>query len=366
MKKIYQLIVITFAAIFCLIAGTTYGHVAASELNFSVIPVIPENQQDKQKTYYDLQVTPLTEQTLTIQLKNATDKEVTVIPTIKTATTNLNGVVEYGVSNSEPDDTIQYRIEDLVKSIEEEVTIPAKGTADLHLTVSIPKEAFDGILAGGITLEQKETTENKQEKQDKEEASLSIENQYAYVVAIVLNENDQPVASELKLKNVIAEQINNRNVISATLQNTKPKFQNKLLVKASVTEKGKKEIVYESETSDMQMAPNSSFAYPIKLNGEALKAGKYTLDLVAESKGETWHFTEDFEITKDEADTLNKQDVTIKKEDSNLYLIVGGILALLAVAIVLYILRKKFKEKNREVEKLRHEINGESRSRRKK
>lgn len=44
--------------------------VSASELNFAVEPVIPENQRDKTKTYFDLLVKPDIEQTIEINLRN--------------------------------------------------------------------------------------------------------------------------------------------------------------------------------------------------------------------------------------------------------------------------------------------------------
>lgn len=354
MKKIYRQFLTIGLAFFYLL--TLASPTEASELKFSVVPIIPENQIDKQKTYFDLKVIPETEQTLVIQLKNDTDQVVIVEPTVKTATTNVNGVVEYGKSNSEPDETIKHKIENLVKPEEKEVEIPAHGTSDLHLKVTIPKEGFDGVLAGGITLKEKEEegTDKKEEKAAGQ--NLAIENKYAYVVAIVLKENDTPVVSKLTLNKVEPTQVNSRNAIAATIQNTQPKYMNKLKITAKVMPKGKAEVLYESETEDMQMAPNTSFSYPITLQGKELKPGKYTLDLVAESKGEKWHFTEDFEIEKDVANELNKLDVTIKKDNMWLYIAIGIVLLLIAVAIVIYMIRRKLKAKEREVAALRNEM----------
>ncbi|OJG70048.1 hypothetical protein RV11_GL001760 [Enterococcus phoeniculicola] len=358
MKKRYLTPIIgimTFC--FLLIPTAVYG----SELNFSVTPVIPENQADKQKSYFDLHVKPEMDQMLVIKANNDTDEEVIVEPTIRTATTNMNGVVEYGESNSKPDDTIIHKIEDILVATEKEVKIPAHGSSDISFKLTIPKEKFQGVLAGGITLKEKETKKDEAKKDDKQ--SLAIENKYAYVVAIVLKEEDTPVKSELKLIDVEPTQNNARNTISATIQNTKPKYMNKLIVKAKVMEKGKKEVMYEATTEEMQMAPNTSFAYPIPLKGEELKPGKYTLDLVAESKGENWHFTKDFEIEKEVADKLNETDVTIKKREPDytwLYIGIGAAILLVVILIIIYIIRKKLKAKEEELENLRNEMNNVS------
>ncbi len=324
--------------------------VSASKLNFSVEAVIPDNQRDTNKTYFDLNVSPGDQQTLVIHMRNNTDKDVVVVPIIKTATTNLNGVVEYGDSNSTPDDTIPYLLEDLVKS-EEEVAIPANGFYDLELEVMVPEGEFDGVLAGGITLQE---SGDSDKESSTESQGLNIENKYAYVVAILLHENDNEVASELKLTNVEPNQVNARNVINATIQNTMPKFMNQLSVMAEVTKKGKTEVLYSSEKEGMQMAPNTSFPYPISLHGERLESGKYTLKLTATSMGRTWEFTEDFEISGDVAKELNSQDVTIKANYTWLYVALS-VFGVLIIIVVYFTIRKKTQEKDRELDELRKE-----------
>lgn len=208
--------------------------VNASQLKFSVEPIIPVNQKDQSKTYFDLSVKPEDHQVLKIHMRNDTDKEVTVEPSVHAATTNINGVVEYGESNTKLNKTSQYNIEEIVKPTVKEVKIPANGATDLELTVDVPKDEFDGILAGGITLKEKDSHE---EKKKQEGQGLAIENKYAYVVAVVLNELETKVDSELKLEKVAPNQVNARNVINATLQNTKPKYMNQLSIDSKVTKK---------------------------------------------------------------------------------------------------------------------------------
>ena len=63
MKKIKQLLALLFASIFFFVP--TIG--TASEFNFAVNPVIPENQIDKEKTYFDLKMEPGAVQTVEVQ-----------------------------------------------------------------------------------------------------------------------------------------------------------------------------------------------------------------------------------------------------------------------------------------------------------
>ncbi|WP_242590281.1 MULTISPECIES: DUF916 and DUF3324 domain-containing protein [Enterococcus] len=310
-------------------------------MKFSVEPVIPENQKDTGHTYFDLNMTPKQKQKLKVHMRNDTEKEVIVKPSVHAGTTNINGVVEYGESNTKVDDTVQYNIEDIVKPTVDEVKIPAKGSNDLELDIQMPEGKFKGILAGGITLEEKE--ENKKEEKDKAQG-LAIENKYAYVVAVVLHESDEKVESELKLTEVKPGQVNARNVINATIQNTQPKYMNQLSVNTKITKKGKKDVLYSSKNEGMQMAPKSSFSYPVSLNGEKLRPGKYTLDMYANSMKKEWHFVQDFEIKADVAKKLNETDVSVKKNDMWIYILIG-VLFLLIIILIVILLKKKKREK---------------------
>lgn len=312
---------------------------SASEFNFGVYTVIPDNQIDKQKSYFNLRMEPNQKQTLTIQLKNNTEDDVVIEPIIHSATTNLNGVVEYGPSNAERDASLPYELGDLIKT-DKEITIPAKGSKELHLNVTMPEEEFDGILAGGITLEEKKASSKNTEVPNK---GLSIENKYAYVVGITLQETVEVVKQDLKLHEVEAGQVNARNVINATLQNPTATYLNRFEVDAEVTQKGKTEVLYEAKKQDMQMAPNSNFKYPISLNGEKFKTGTYTLHVKAKSSKESWEFEKDFTIEGEVAQQFNATDVSIEGPNYLAYMV--GLLILLVVGLLLYIFYSKKKQK---------------------
>jgi hypothetical protein len=315
---------------------------SASEFNFGVYTVIPDNQIDKQKSYFNLKMEPNQKQTLTIQLKNDTEEDVVIEPIIHSATTNINGVVEYGPTSAERDSSLPYELGDLIQT-EKEITIPAKGSKDLQLNVTMPEEEFDGILAGGITLEEKKTTSKNTEETTQ---GVSIENRYAYVVGITLQETDEIVKQDLQLHDVKAGQVNARNVINATLQNPTATYLNRFEVDAEVTKKGKTEVLYKSEKQDMQMAPNSNFEYPISLNGEKFKSGTYTLQVKAKSSKESWEFEKDFTIKGEEVKQFNATDVSIEGPNYLAYLV--GLLILLVAGLLLFIFYSKKKQKKQQ------------------
>ncbi|KPN12694.1 cell wall anchor protein [Bacillus australimaris] len=337
MKSILK-IVCMIVFLFTIIDVSQMKQVKASELNFSVTTVIPRNQIDQSKSYFDLKVKPSQKQTLQILLRNDTNRQIVIEPQVHTATTNVNGVVEYGKTEEKKDSTLKYKMENLIKT-NKDVTIPAKGKKILSLHLTAPEKRFDGWLAGGITLQEKE----KEPKENKKEASLSIENKYSYVVAILLSGNSTKIIPKLQLNKIEPSQLNARNVIQAEIQNVKPMYVNKMSVKAKIMEKGSREVLYQADKKDMQMAPNSHFRFPVPLNGQKLQAGTYTLDMTAQSMNKTWHWTKDFTIDAEIAKELNQKDVTIETDYTWMYVVLGIGLIMIALGILLLFIRKKRK-----------------------
>ena len=322
-KKI--LAILMSICLIALIVPLNWTKAFASELSFSVETIIPDNQINQNATFFDLLMDVSQKQTLQIRLANNTDRDVVIVPEIATATTNHNGVVEYGVRDVERDSTLRHAIQDIVTT-KEEVIVPARGSYILELNVQMPAEKFAGILAGGITLQEKE--DENEDLENQTGTGLAIANHFAYVVAIVLRNNESAVTPKLQLNNVFADHINKRNVIKANIQNVMPMFMNQMSVHARVMQQGSNSLLYESTSQSLQMAPNSNMYYPIHLNGERLRAGTYDLELVVNSMGEEWRWTREFTISAEEAATLNAEDVTIASTFPWTHTLIGVIIFL--------------------------------------
>ena len=81
--------------------------VHASEFNFAVDFELPANQIDKNKTYINVRMEPGKTQEIPYTVFNRTDKSVIVETLIHSATTNSNGVIEYGESKSKLDEIVE-------------------------------------------------------------------------------------------------------------------------------------------------------------------------------------------------------------------------------------------------------------------
>lgn len=359
MKKKIVLFITLVCAFF---AAPALSH--ASEFNFSVEPVIPENQINKDVSYFDLQMEKNQQQQVVVNLRNDTENEVKVNVGLSNATTNLNGVVEYSPNKLENSKSLPFKITDVVKA-PESITIPANSSQELKLDITMPQEEFSGVVAGGITFKQ-DTTDETEDTSSQE--GVSIKNEYSYVVALLLKERQDIIEPNLTLDEVKPSQINYRNVIDSTLTNDTTTYINQVAIEGIITKKGSTESVYSVDKNSMQIAPNSIFNFPVYLEGKKLEAGDYHIKLtVFGDKADDgtfvkkiddqdtkfkhqWILEKDFTIAADEAKTLNEKDVTIKEEGPNWLLIVLVILVILLLLLVIILLLKRKKDDKEEKE----------------
>ncbi|ODJ51177.1 hypothetical protein BFR34_01850 [Brochothrix thermosphacta DSM 20171 = FSL F6-1036] len=312
----------------------------ASELNFSVNAVIPDNQIDKEKSYFDLKVTPGEKQKLIVKLRNTTDKEIVINPHIQSAKTNKNGVIDYTPNKIKKDDTLKIAMEDIAK-VPKEVTVPPQSEKDLTIEVTMPKDKFDGIILGGIYLKE-DTSKNKEDDKEKD---VAIKNEYSYVVALQMRQNNNKVKPMLHMNEVNPETQNARNVIVANIQNSEPMIISKLKIDATVNKKGSKDNLAILKKENLQVAPNSNFNIAVPLEGEKLEAGTYILNMKAESAGKEWQFKKEFSISADKATTMNEKDVTLEKETPTMLYIFLGVAFLIVIAVVIYFIIRRNKRK---------------------
>lgn len=345
------------------VAGLLFGGakvVSANEFTFSVTPQLPTNQAATGLAYYDLLLNPGQSQTVYVTLTNNTSKEVTVDATLASATTNINGVVEYGKNGIKPDATLKYNLADYAK-MDTKFELAPNSYQKVPVQITMPKDNYDGVIAGGLTFKQDESQTTKTATNKK---GISINNEFQYVVALLLQENKTFVAPELQLNKVEPSQVNYRNVVNATYQNTAMNYLKQMAVDAKITPKGSNQTLYTMNKTAMQMAPNSNFALPLSING-AFKPGTYTYTSTVygyqDANGQytfgkdangnpqhyeyRWTFSKDFTVSGQQASNLNAKDVTLSRPKSNtwIYWLIGALILiiLLLLFIILWKRRKK-------------------------
>ncbi|MBK0039222.1 DUF916 and DUF3324 domain-containing protein [Enterococcus sp. S52] len=315
-------------------------------LNFYVTPEFPKSQIEGSTSYFDLNLAAGETETLALKLQNAGNESIQVQVTPHTAYTNVHGGVEYGKDAEEPDTSLSYSLDELIDP-SGVIELAGNETKTITVPLHMPEESFEGFLAGGLRI-----TEVKEEQEDNtsNEEGLAIKNEFAYVVGVVVSNSRTSVQPDLDLLDVFADQLNYRNVISATIQNFTPTFVNQMTVEATVQQAGEDEVLYEASEEMMQMAPNSHFNFPISLEGDRFQSGEYVLNLKAISGEEEWAWERTFTIDTDEARSLNRADVTIDSS-LNWWMIGVVMLALILLGVIFYMIiqKRKMSEKNKVV-----------------
>ncbi|MGX7245371.1 DUF916 and DUF3324 domain-containing protein [Enterococcus quebecensis] len=304
----------------------------------------PENQQ-KDAGYFDLKMTPGQKQKVEVLLKNPRDEEVTVETSLNGAKTNMNGVLEYGPVNLKKDDSLKYDFIDVVKA-PEKIVLPPNSEKTLEIEITMPQTSYDGLIVGGIQL--KKADDNK----DKTQEGANVVNKYAYVIAMVLHEKDVKVEPEMNLNKVNAGQSNARNVIYVDVSNIKANFLDNLSMEAQIMSDKSDEVLYETKKSSMRMAPNSNMTFPVNMQGEKMVPGKYRAHILATSGDKKWEWTEAFEITSEEADKFNREDVgLVQEKGTNWLLIVGAAVGLFVVILTIFFIIRLIRQKREAVKK---------------
>lgn len=315
----------------------------ASEFNFSVNIKLPDNQINKEVGYLDVLMNKGSEQNVSYTLRNDTSEDIKVDVKVHSATTNSNGVIEYGESLSKKDKSLKYDIADMV-TYNKKVSVPAKSSVEENLIIKAPSENFEGVIAGGITF---------QEDIDKKKASngeaVGIINHFSQVKAIIVRTSENEILPDLNMLNVKADQKNARNVISMNLQNPNAAYMFGLETKIKIYKKGSNKPYISLDKDNISLAPNTNFDLPIPLNGNKLEKGKYEAMVVANWKDKEWNFKKEFTITEKVATKLNATDVDIKPDLNNtniwVCIIISIISVLLIVVLIIYLLYRTKKKK---------------------
>lgn len=350
-KKIWALFIVLLSF---LITGNSMGIKAYAQdadpggaTGFTYQLKFPENQLEENIGYYSLKMKPSDHQMLNIALINPGKKKVTIDVGINGAKTNQNGVLEYGNSSIENDASLKFDFADIVTG-PKSVDLEPGETKDLELEIQMPETGFDGSIAGGIQLMRKNNDDAP------EKGGSKIINEYAYVIAVLLQETDQVLSPELELNEVKADQDNARNTIFINFSNIVATYLDDMTVEVQINEKGKETVLYERKQTAMRMAPNSFIKFPVSMNGEKMKAGKYEAKiLVSGSEDKKWSWTKEFEITQKDADKFNERDVGLVQEKGLDWQLIGlvaaGVIGIIIVIFSLLIFNRKRKEKRRKL-----------------
>lgn len=306
-----------------------------------VKPIYPENQTGGETGYFNLKVTPGQEQDIELEITNNSSQEVTVDITNLQASTSDAGVITYS-EDKKVDPSTPFPYKDVATLDKKELTIPALKSERVRVHLTIPKEAFQGKIIGGLTISEKRDLTKEEQKQ-------SVVNEFQYAIPIILYESDEKVEPELTLDNVEPGLRNYRPYIEATLVNQAPINISTMEINGKIISKKDNKIVLERKELTYKMAPNSSFNYGFDLQNSKVKEGNYIAEFTIVADGKTFHLKKEFTISKAKAEEVNSQNLYAEEEEGLpwwwLALAIAGIVVVGGLGLIIYRKKRAAKQK---------------------
>ncbi|MGX7024917.1 DUF916 and DUF3324 domain-containing protein [Vagococcus hydrophili] len=309
----------------------------------------PENQITSGEPL-NLMMKPGQKQKVNVVLENLGEKETTIEVKLSGARTNGSGGLEYGPNTFKKDKSMKYDLADLVK-VPAEVKIPGKSKENLVLDITMPETSYDGVVTGGIQLMEKGKDMGKTE-----ENGALVTNKFAFLFGVTLHMTDKEVKPDFDLRSAKAGLANYRNAVFLDIGSTQAFLAKGMTLNAEITEKGKKEVLYQKKSADVSIAPNSLLSFPVTMDGDRMKPGDFTANVVLKGYDKEWKWSKNFTITKEEADKFNQQDPYLVQERGlnwkMIALIVGGVILLVVIVVViLKVTKKKTPQKGKKAKK---------------
>jgi hypothetical protein len=322
-------------------------------LGFSVTPILPSTQIDKELGFFYIETAPNKEQTIEVRLNGGDEKKV-IQMAVEDAYTAPNGILDYGidgVGGFKQDETLKLPVSQLVKPVSEEITLEPNESKVVSFKVDAYKESYSGVKIGQMIFKAVEEEESKTNSPVKEE--------YQYAINIITSENGDDYndgdLQQIKLNEVKPTIKYGKRLVTANLQNPQPKRIINLETMATITKKGSDKVVKQTKIPEFQFAPNTNVDFEVDWGLSEIEAGEYVLSLTAENDYDSIHLTKDFRITDTEAKKINK-DSAFKIKTPTWVKIVTVVTGLLVVVstIVILVRNKKWVKMSQRKNRKRH------------
>lgn len=313
--------------------------------NFGVSPIYPSTQDKTvgESGYFKLYLNPGQKEELKTEIKNYSDKDLTILMFADRAVTANSGLILYDTSlnkGSKLKIDNEADFEKMISHKSEEIKLAPKETKTVSLTVETPKKELNGEVLGGLHFKEKrvETKENKK----------MVTNTFSYSIPIIIQEDEKVIENELSLSTVKPALRNYHPFIEARIENNTPTIIRNMSVDGEIYDTKTEEKRYTHNLQKLQMAPHSAFDFGFDLHDTEIKPGDYEAKLVVNADGKEYQFNQKFSISKEEAAKKNESAVHIPdKEDNTMKYILATIVVLVLIGVAVWLYIRKMKKKMR-------------------
>lgn len=340
-RKTYR-IQINILFIFLFFFGPIVAYANEAVVPFSVKAILPENQVNRNVSYFDLSMTPGQKQGLKVQVYNSSSGPIVVSVDTHFAATNGNGIITYDGTIKHYDETMQYPFNKISEVTSGLLSIEPKSQKTVTIQVNAPEESFNGQILGGIHFKLHSNKESETNE------TVGFLNEYAYVIGVNIVEegNSTQLEPQLILNDVEPGLINFQTGLQTSFSNKTPLLIDDLTFTGEVYKREKKEPLFRRVVNDFSVAPNSLFNFPIYFNNQPLEAGDYLFKATAKNDEHEWTFSEKFTISEPKADKTNDQAIDLQPSFQwikNIFRMFIAVILVLIVIIIFLIIKQKNK-----------------------
>lgn len=299
---------------------------AAGDKSYSIQSVLPDNQIDKNESYFDLKVEPNKDQTLKIIIFNTGSKSIKVTAEVNNAYTADSATIGYDKYNKSTYKNDLPELSSLVEgSRKQTVSLKAGESKEVSFKVKSPDKEYKGIILGGVT-----TIANVSPTKSK---NLNIQNQVRYVKGVVLRSKDDAVNPDMHMTDAFPKAVSGSKGIAFRMDNTAPININDVKIKSNIKHNSR-DLKYHAK--NLQIAPNSQFDYFIPIDD--FTAGTYKAKITLTGKnGFKKTFTKTISVSKTDVKQVEKQTQPAKQNNFQWIIILVGIVILIAIALWMYL-----------------------------
>ena len=259
--------------------------VFAEGSDYSVVPLLPENQKTDTKSFYDIELTDNKPFELSFSIANISDNKKSFSVLGFDAATNSNGIIDYSNENLTEKVDKNKRLTNYLE-LPNSFSVEAGETKKISFKLSPDSSQFEGYILGAIQI----VPEIK-----KEEAGIT--NQFTRTIAIRLwgsMKKDKIDTSIIDVPNNFSVDNGKEPSIHYTLKNEAPIIEKNTVINTTLKVKNndKEKIVIKDEQK-IDFAPSSILDREQKLSNK-LDDGEYIYEvtpLVDNEPGETYSYT---------------------------------------------------------------------------
>jgi len=342
MKKIW--LVLTVCLLFMIFPQMVGSAEDQPRINYSVEAILPENQQDKTKSYFDLLVEDGEQEELSVAVTNTSDQPIVVEIRPYTASTSPSGGINYNGQDQLFASSLEYSFEELISETQ---TIHLTGGENQVVTfaMQIPEKGFKGTILGGFYIKEITDKKNTAEVVTKE-SQATIINEFSFVIGVKLQTELTQVVPNFTLETPHIKEWNDFFSLNGPIVNDAPMIVSNYEMEGEVLNKKTGKVVLKIDQSLFSMAPNSKYINPQKVNPSLFPSGQYLYKVTIKNLEQTWQLEKEFTVTEKERKKVLENTVNSPKETNRLLYYVIALLLSMVIVLGFFVLNRK--ERSRE------------------